>query len=216
MGADYLEAYLVFEGPEAPAPPIQGETTDQEIKDQGYESAIEILSFELGATTDIETNRLDEEDQQFSAAVESSDLTDDNSATLQGMLDAKFKISEHGGSTPDKLLDTQIITVTKWVDKSSPTLLQAYCSTSRTQEQGGLFRYTSAHVVLRRGGEPRYVLAVYTFSDVFIESYSLKTEAEKRPIETIKIGFRGVHISYWPQKADGTPGAMVEMSFYFK
>lgn len=210
MAADDLEAFLVITGAMGSAPPIEGETLDADFKAQ---KAIEVESFEIGASVDLESNKT-AQDQSVTKSYEESGQRE--SAFLTQLLQRSYQMFvDRDGSSSEQYTDAQILTISKSLDRSSPTLFQAYCSTSRTKEQGDKFRYASATLTVRRASVPRYILAVYEFKNVFIASYTLTSDDDARPGEEVEIGFQSFKVTYHPQNPTGAsdPPVIVEFSF---
>jgi type VI secretion system secreted protein Hcp len=89
------------------------------------------------------------------------------------------------------------IAVTKWIDKSSPVLMQ-YCSSGKQFNEGVL-------TVRKAGGKAPLEYVVITMKDVIVTSLSTGgSGGEDRLTENVSLNFREVKVEYQPQKADGT------------
>lgn len=94
-------------------------------------------------------------------------------------------------------VSVQDLSLTKWVDKSSPTLM-AYCS------QGTQFK-TGTLTVRKAGGKEPLEYLIITMKDVIVTSLSTGgSGGEDRLTENVSLNFASVKVDYQPQKPDGS------------
>ncbi len=100
--------------------------------------------------------------------------------------------------------NVQDITITKWVDKTSPNLMKS----SLTGEH-----FKEVRLLIRKGDTPyRYV--VLTMQEVLVTKVEWSgTYKEDRPTENISLNFAKFKYEYYQQKEDGSWGAAVEIHF---
>jgi len=92
----------------------------------------------------------------------------------------------------------QDISCTKWIDKSSPTLM-LYCA------NGGHF--PSAKIVVRKAGKTPLEYLTITMKQVLITSVSTGgSGGEDKLTENISLNFAEVHVDYIEQKDTGEEG----------
>ena len=103
---------------------------------------------------------------------------------------------EGGGGGGGKV-NVQDISITKWLDKSSPVLMQ-YCSTGK--------QFTDAVLTVRKaGGDSPLEYLVITMKDVLVSSLSTGgSGGEDRLTENATLNFSQYKVEYQPQKPDGT------------
>lgn len=93
-------------------------------------------------------------------------------------------------------VNVQDLSLTKWVDKSSPKL-QLFCC-------NGKHIPTALLVVRKAGGTPVEYIKI-TMSDIIITSVSTGgSGGEDRLTENVSLNFATVKFEYTPQKADGS------------
>ncbi len=102
-----------------------------------------------------------------------------------------------GGGGGGGKVSVQDLSVTKWVDKSSPVLMQ-YCSTGK--------QFTEAVLTVRKaGGDSPLEYLIITMKDVLITSVSTGgSGGEDRLTENASLNFSQYKVEYQPQKPDGT------------
>lgn len=101
-----------------------------------------------------------------------------------------------GGGGGAGKVNIQDLSVTKWVDKSSPVLMAA-CSKGD--------QYTEAKLTVRKAGGSPLEYIILTMKDVIITSLSTGgSGGEDRLTENVTLNFREVHFDYQPQKPDGS------------
>jgi type VI secretion system secreted protein Hcp len=110
-----------------------------------------------------------------------------------------------GGGASAGRVDFQPLTITKYLDKSSPTLFL------RTAD--GKFLQKAILTSERPGvGAGGFKFLVMTLESLFVTSYSVGAQAngeDNLPVENISFGFGKVRMEYFIQKADGSPGGSV-------
>lgn len=107
-----------------------------------------------------------------------------------------------GGAGSGKV-HVQDLSITKWVEKSTPELA---LSTANGQH------HKKATLTIRKagGGNPVEYLKIH-LGEVLVTSVSTGgSGGEDRLTENITLNFRDYEIEYTPQKADGTPEASVK------
>lgn len=93
----------------------------------------------------------------------------------------------------------QDISVTKWIDKSSP-ILMLYCANGD--------HFTKASLVVRKAGKTPLEYMKIDMEDVLITSVSTGgSGGEDRLTENVSLNFRKVTVSYKEQLKDGTGAA---------
>lgn len=93
------------------------------------------------------------------------------------------------------------ITVTKFVDKSTPALMAACCAGTA---------YGPVVLSMRKAGNNPLVYMVLTLGNVTISSQTHATSsADDRQTETVGLHFGTVQMQYTPQNADGSGGAAI-------
>jgi type VI secretion system secreted protein Hcp len=102
----------------------------------------------------------------------------------------------------------QDVSITKWVDMSSPKLLSAASTGKHIKE---------ALLTVRKAGEKPLEYLKVTLSDCLISSVSTGgSGGEDRLTENIAINFAKVKFEYTVQKADGSAGGVVPFGFDIK
>lgn len=102
-----------------------------------------------------------------------------------------------GGGGGGGKVSIQDLSVTKWIDKSSPVLMD-YCSTGK--------QFKEALLTVRKAGgaEPLEYLKI-TMGDVIVTSLSTGgSGGEDRLTENVSLNFSTVKTVYQPQKPDGS------------
>ncbi|QGJ71946.1 Hypothetical protein PBC10988_36590 [Planctomycetales bacterium 10988] len=178
--ADYtFEGFLVLTGGQQ----VSGETKATAVE----EGAIEIEHFDLGCSTDLE--------EEFRVENEGTDAEEQwGTGHLLG--------TDVEGMGRDSVKDVRIFSITKDLDKSSPALFQAYCSSS---DPAQMISFSKAKVILRRmeGTKTPYTFVTFEFEDVSVLSYSIRCTGVERPEEDIDFYFRTCTFEYVPETADG-------------
>ncbi len=112
--------------------------------------------------------------------------------------------SHGGGGSGTGKAQVADLSITKFVDKSTPVLFQ-YCSSGTAIKQGVL-------VCRKAGGKPLEYLKI-TFKQAIISSVSYGAGGDDRIPETISFNFANVQYDYTPQKPDGTAEATVTTKY---
>ena len=102
-----------------------------------------------------------------------------------------------GGGGGSGKVNIQDLSITKWVDKASPTLMK-YCSDGK--------QFKEAKLVVRKAGGPaplEYIIII--MNDVIVTSLSTGgSGGEDRLTENVTLNFSTVKVDYQAQKADGS------------
>jgi type VI secretion system secreted protein Hcp len=102
-----------------------------------------------------------------------------------------------GGGGGGGKVSVQDISVTKWLDKSSPVLMQ-YCSSGKQFQQGVL-------TVRKAGGKEPLEYLIITVKDIIVTSVSTGgSGGEDRLTENVSLNFAEVKVEYQAQKPDGS------------
>jgi type VI secretion system secreted protein Hcp len=102
-----------------------------------------------------------------------------------------------GGGGGGGKVNVQDISITKWLDKSSPVLMQ-YCSTGKQFPEAVL-------TVRKAGGDNPLEYLIITMKDVIISSLSTGgSGGEDRLTENASLNFSQYKVEYQPQKPDGS------------
>ncbi len=103
-----------------------------------------------------------------------------------------------GGGGGGGKVSVQDITLTKYIDKSSPVLMQ-YCSVGK--------QFTDAVLTVRKaGGDNALEYLVLTMKDVIVTSLSTGgSGGEDRLTENVSLNFSQYKVEYQQQKPDGSP-----------
>ncbi len=102
-----------------------------------------------------------------------------------------------GGGGGGGKVSVQDLSVTKWVDKASPVLMQ-YCTTGRQFKEGLL-------TVRKAGGDNPLEYIKLTMMDVIVTSVSTGgSGGEDRLTENVSLNFAAYKVEYQPQKPDGS------------
>jgi len=99
----------------------------------------------------------------------------------------------------------QDISVTKWVDKASATLMAKIATGDHIPK---------ARLIVRKAGKTPLEYMVIEMEKVMITSYSTGgSGGEDRLTENITLNFAKVHVKYLPQKEDGSGDSVIEFKF---
>jgi type VI secretion system secreted protein Hcp len=110
-----------------------------------------------------------------------------------------------GGGAGAGKISVQDLSLTKYVDKSSPTLM-LFCANGRYIPQATL-------IVRKAGDTPRDYLVI-TLTQVMVTSVSTGgAGGEDRLIESVSLNFAQFKVEYTPQNKDGTPGTPISMAW---
>jgi type VI secretion system secreted protein Hcp len=110
-----------------------------------------------------------------------------------------------GGGGGSGKVSVQDISLTKYVDKSSPVLLLSCCNGKHFKE---------ALLTVRKAGETPLEYIKLTMKEVLVSSISTGgSGGEDRLTENISLSFAEYKVEYTPQKADGTGDPAVESAY---
>ncbi|MES2355117.1 MAG: type VI secretion system tube protein Hcp [Pseudomonadota bacterium] len=110
-----------------------------------------------------------------------------------------------GGGGGAGKVSVQDISLTKYVDKSSPNLMLACCNGKH---------YKEALLTVRKAGEKPLEYVKITMKEVIVSSISTGgSGGEDRLVETVTFNFAEFKTEYTPQKADGTGDAAIEIAW---
>jgi type VI secretion system secreted protein Hcp len=111
----------------------------------------------------------------------------------------------HNGGSPCGKADLKDLSLTKYVDKSSPDLIKA-CIT------GNVFE--SVKLIVRKAGGTPLEYVVIDLKWVLVTSVSTGCSGEDRMTENLTMNFGKVKFQYQPQKADGgKDGGVLEVGW---
>jgi len=106
-----------------------------------------------------------------------------------------FHTGSGGGSGKANFQD---ISITKYIDASSPTLM-LYCSNGK--------HFTDAKLIVRKAGDKPLEYLILDFQDVLVSSYSTGgSGGEDRLVENFALNFAKVKVAYWTQNKEGGKG----------
>jgi type VI secretion system secreted protein Hcp len=106
-----------------------------------------------------------------------------------------------GGGGGAGKVNVQDISLTKYVDNSSPTLVK-FCSSGKHIANGNL--------TVRKAGETPLDYIVMNFEEILVTAVSTGgSGGEDRLTENVVLNFAKFKMTYTPQNADGTPGTAV-------
>ncbi|MBI2379785.1 MAG: type VI secretion system tube protein Hcp [Gammaproteobacteria bacterium] len=102
-----------------------------------------------------------------------------------------------GGGGGAGKVNIQDLSLTKWVDKSSPNMMMS-CSNGK--------HYPEAKLTVRKaGGDNPVEYLIITMKEVLVTSVSTGgSGGEDRLTENLTLNFAQVQVDYQPQKADGS------------
>ncbi|HET9985788.1 MAG TPA: type VI secretion system tube protein Hcp [Longimicrobiales bacterium] len=104
-----------------------------------------------------------------------------------------------GGGAGAGKVNVQDLSLTKWIDKSTPDIILATCNGKHIPE---------AKLTVRKAGENPLEYWVITMTEVLISSYSTGgSGGEDRLTENVTLNFAKVKIEYKEQTATGGVGA---------
>ncbi len=103
-------------------------------------------------------------------------------------------------------VNVQDISITKYVDKSSPNLIMSCCNGKH---------YKEAILTIRKAGETPLEYLKITMKELLVSSISTGgSGGEDRLTETVVLNFAEFKTEYVPQKADGTGDAAIEAAYH--
>ncbi len=111
-----------------------------------------------------------------------------------------------GGGGGTGKVNIQDLTVTKYIDKSSPNLMKMCCNGSQFKE---------VLLTCRKAGKNPLEYVIIKLNDVIITSLTAGgSSGDERLIETVGFNFATVQFDYQPQKRDGSPdGGAITMAW---
>ena len=111
-----------------------------------------------------------------------------------------------GGGGGSGKVSVNDLSLTKYVDKSSPNLMLATCNGKHFKE---------ALLTVRKAGEKPLEYIKITMKEVIISSVSTGgSGGEDRLTENVTLNFAEFKIVYTPQKSDGSGEAAVEAAYH--
>jgi type VI secretion system secreted protein Hcp len=113
--------------------------------------------------------------------------------------------AHQGGGLGAGKANVQDVSFTKYVDMSSPELMQ-YCLSGK--------HFKEAKLTVRKAGDKPLEYLIITMQDVIVSSVSTGgSGGEDRLTENVSLNFSKVKLDYSEQKNDGTPGAQPKMGW---
>lgn len=113
-----------------------------------------------------------------------------------------FHVGGGGGAGKANFQD---ISLTKWVDRSTPTLINKIATGEHIK---------SATLVVRKAGKSPLEYVIIEMEQIMVTSLSTGgSGGEDRLTENVTLNFAKVKVSYVPQKADGTGDPKIEFGF---
>jgi type VI secretion system secreted protein Hcp len=112
----------------------------------------------------------------------------------------------HGGGVTAGKVNIQDLSVTKWVDVASPTLLLNICN--------GTTIKTAVITVRKAGGKAPLEYLKISFKEILVTSYSTGgSGGEDKLTENVSFAFDEVKVEYVEQTATGGAGAQAKMEW---
>lgn len=110
-----------------------------------------------------------------------------------------------GGGGGAGKVNVQDISFTKFIDSSSPILMQNCCSGKH---------FKTATLVVRKAGDKPLEYLKIKLTEILITSLSTGgSGGEDRLTENVTLNFAAFHLDYFPQKMDGSGDAAISASF---
>jgi type VI secretion system secreted protein Hcp len=110
-----------------------------------------------------------------------------------------------GGGAGAGKVNVQDVSITKWIDKSSPDLMLATCNGKH---------FPKAVLTVRKAGEKPLEYLVVTMEDCMITAVSTGgSGGEDRLTENVTINFAKVKVNYVEQTTTGGAGAKPQMGW---
>jgi len=129
---------------------------------------------------------------------ESADKSHSQEIDILSLLWSNAVQSTRTGIGAGKSSPADLLSVTKYIDKSTPKLFEALATGKHIDE--------ATLVVRKSGGTPVEYLK-YTLQDVMVSSYSTTgSGSEDRPTESISFNYGRIEVQYTELNSDGTPG----------
>lgn len=109
-----------------------------------------------------------------------------------------------GGGGAGKVA-VQDISITKYVDSSSPNLIKACCTGEH---------FKKANIVVRKAGKTQQEYIKIELEEIIISSVSTGgSGGEDRLTENVSLNFAKFKLDYSPQKPDGSLDAAIEVTY---
>ncbi len=202
---------------------IQGEALDHRFGKSG--SGVALINFEMSSEGLDKKKKDKDKDKDKDKQGKSGDGKPPTTTSPRGKLTEDFDdYSEafgqmFGDDKPPKYPIT--FKITKDVDRMSPRLYLSYCRHT-DQEKGYKELFEKVVVTLRKSGGPRakpdnkpLEFLVITLGNVFVSKYSLKTDADKLPTESVTFTCERCEMRYVPQAATGAGRPDIILSWDF-
>jgi type VI secretion system secreted protein Hcp len=127
---------------------------------------------------------------------ESADKSHSKEIDILSILWSNAVPSSSGGAASTKLAPENLLSVTKYIDKSTPKLFEALATGKHIDD---------ATLVVRKAGSTPVEYLKYTLQDIMVTSYSTSGSGD-RPTESISFNYGKIEVQYTELNADGTPG----------
>lgn len=110
-----------------------------------------------------------------------------------------------GGGAGSGKVNVQDLSITKYIDKSTPSLMLAACNGKH---------FDKATLIVRKAGEKPVEYVIVEMTDVLITSLSTGgSGGEDRLTENVTLNFAKVHVDYTPQDQTGKAGDKIPMDW---
>jgi len=110
-----------------------------------------------------------------------------------------------GGGGGSGKVDIQDLSLTKYIDKSTPSLMRSCCSGEH---------FTEAILTVRKSGGEALEYLVITMEKVFVTSLTTGGSGDQdRVTENVTLNFAKFKSSYTPQKDDGSGDAAIDLTW---
>lgn len=110
-----------------------------------------------------------------------------------------------GGGSGSGKVNVQDLSVTKYIDKSSPDLMKACCNGKH---------FETADLIVRKAGEKPVEYLTITMTDLIVTAVSTGgSGGEDRLTENVTLNFGAVKVKYIEQTAKGGEGAKPDMGW---
>lgn len=195
MAKDHFDGFLRLVPSKKMSVKIIGETLDaRKASDGSGTVGIEIDSFSFGNAKALAASTEDDED----------DVDDKDKRAKEKKKAKRKKANKKKGKSIE---EGYRFKVTKQMEASSPSLMQAYYSNSFKRGRTKFNDFESAVVSIRRvgasGDRPNTYLTL-SFKQVRVVGYELETDGPEPPVETVEFTFLECEMKYRRQLKDGT------------
>ncbi len=110
-----------------------------------------------------------------------------------------------GGGMGAGKVNVNDISLTKWIDASSPDLMKSCCNGKH---------FAEGKLIVRKAGENPVEYLIITMTDVLITSVSTGgSGGEDRLTENVGLNFAKVNVKYTPQDNKGAAGTPADMTW---